>query len=141
MLSCGLERPVLGPGVVATEAHIHAMRLSELMVAAVPQVGYDLRLLFLCEAWTSKSSDCKLLQRVCRWFAWLGAMVAMSLGEQIDESTNGSLSAFEEASTLSFEDAINSEPRVLVKGCDQAFEGADEATLGERRLGFVSICA
>ena len=140
MLSSNLERPVFSPGVVPTEAHIHPMRLSELVVAAVSQVCHDLRLLFLCEARASESSDSKLLECVSRWLVRFGAMVAVSLREQVDESTNCSLRAVEEASTLRLKDALDGEPRVLVERCDQAFKGADEATLGEWRLAIVSIC-
>jgi hypothetical protein len=66
-------------------------------------------------------------------------MVAMSLSEQVDESTKGSLGAVSEASALRLEDTGGSEPRVLVESCDQAFEGADEATLSKWRLVMVSI--
>ena len=60
-LRSALEWPVLGEGMIAAKAEIHAGRTSELMVPAVAQVGADLGLLLLAEAWANERSDSKLL--------------------------------------------------------------------------------
>ena len=60
MLGGNLERPVLGEGMVPTEAYVQVVRTSELMVAAALQVGDDLRFLLLSEAWADENGDSKL---------------------------------------------------------------------------------
>ena len=109
------------------------------MIPAVAQVGADLSLLLLGEAWANERSDSKLLQRSSCRLVWLGAMVAMGLAEEVDECANRHLGAVEEAKALSFKDEVDGEPRVLVERSDEAFVGANEAALREWGLRIISM--
>ena len=136
---CRFEWPVLGERMFAAKAEVHACGTSELVVAAVAQVGADLGLLLLAEAWADERCDSKLLEGSRSRLVWLSAMVAVRLAEQIDEGADRRLGAVEEASTLCPKNEVDGEPRVLVERCDEALVGADETALSEWRLRIISM--
>lgn len=93
LLRCDLERPVFCMRVVATEAQVHALRTSELVITTVAQVGDDLSLLLLSEARAGESGNCNLFQGGDSWLMRLSTVIAFGLAEDVDQSTNRCLGA------------------------------------------------
>ena len=134
MLGSNPERPVRSEGIAAAEAQVHAVCLSELVVAAASQVRHDLRFLLLGEAWACEDSHCKLLERAHRRLGGISASIAVHLAEHVDEGANGFPNALEQANTLILEYVLSREPRILVDRRDQALVGTDEAASSVRGL-------